>query len=96
MTNEYDIGDLVRMSAVFMVGTVPTNPTTTTFKIKIPTGAVTTYVYGVNLQLIKPAPGNFLVDFTPTLPGEHFYYYAGTGACQAVEEASFFVKESEF
>ena len=96
MSNEYSQGDLVRVSATFKVGVTPTDPTLTTFKLKEPGGKITTYVYGVDAGLVRDGAGYFHVDVIPSAAGEHFYYFAGSGDCQAVEESSFFVKRGEF
>jgi len=56
--NIYDIGDNVTMAAAFTSNSVATDPTGVTFKIKLPSGAVTTYVYSTDVQLIKDSTGN--------------------------------------
>ena len=49
MANTYDVGDQVRVSAVFKnaAGT-DTDPTAVTCKVKTPAGAITTYTYGTD------------------------------------------------
>jgi hypothetical protein len=94
--NSYDVGDLVRLSATFEVSDVATNPTATTFKIKVPSGTVTTYVYGTDAQLVRDSTGHFHVDWSVTESGPHYWRMAGTGSAQAAEESAFFVRESRF
>jgi hypothetical protein len=38
VVNEYEVGSLVRVTASFLVGATPTDPTTVTVKVKDPLG----------------------------------------------------------
>ena len=94
--NIYDIGDNVTMAAAFTSNSVATDPTGVTFKIKLPSGAVTTYVYSTDVQLIKDSTGNYHVCWTITMKGTNHFRFAGTGALIAAEEDSFYVNETNF
>jgi hypothetical protein len=94
--NTYVIGSMPRLSVTFAVGGVATDPTTVTFKIKIPAGTITTYVYGVDSQLAKDSTGVYHVDWTTAAEGIHAWRMAGTGACVAADEQLFAVRDSRF
>ena len=96
MANIYNIGTLVTMRGAFTSGSTATDPTTLTFKLKDTSGSTTTYVYGTDAELVRDSAGNFHVNYTPELPGNYYYRFAGTGACQAASEGLFSVRESEF
>jgi len=95
MANTYDVGDKVRMSAAFTSSGAATDPTGLTFKIKVPAGTVTTYVYGTDAELVKDSTGNYHVDFTVAASGRHVYRFAGTGVVTAAGESNFEVRDGE-
>lgn len=86
--NEYDIGDLVRVRAVFSIGGVGTNPTAAAVTVKSPSGVVT------NPAAASDGAGSYHADVNVTEAGEWFYRFSGTGAAQAAAEGSFFVRKS--
>jgi len=93
--NVYDIGDLVRVSAVFKnTLAVATDPTTVSCKVRQPNGTVTTLVYGVNNELVKDSTGNYHTDISVTARGIWMHKFIGTGSVQATEEKTFLVKSS--
>lgn len=95
MTNQYDIGDMVTIYGIFSdINDVVTDPTTISVLVKDPTGTLTTYVYGVDANLIKDSVGNYHFDITPTVTGVWYYKFVGEGAVKAAEEDSFFVRTS--
>lgn len=90
MANVYDIGDLVTLSATFKnnAGTL-TDPTTVIFRIKDPSGTVT------SPSPIKDSTGLYHYDLSITLAGTYWYHFEGTGLCQDAEEAYFTVRKSQ-
>lgn len=94
--NAFTVGAQVRLQATFKVADVSTDPTAITFKIRAPSGNVTTYVHGVDAQLVKSATGIYYVDWTTSAEGVHAWRMAGTGVAVAAEESSFLVKDSPF
>lgn len=93
--NVYDIGDLVRVSAAFKnEAGVATDPTAVSVKIRKPSGAVTTLVYGVGVELVKDSTGNYHTDISIDAKGIWIHKFIGTGAVQAVEESTFIAKPS--
>ncbi len=95
-TNEYDIGDSVRMKATFKsldTGLVA-DPTVITFKLKVPDGTVSTKVYGVDGEIVKDSTGVYHWDFTTLAKGKHHWRVTGTGAVIAAGEGLFTVVKS--
>ncbi len=93
MATDYDIGDLVRLSATFTnTAGVVTDPTATTCAIKVPSGTVTTYTYLVDVDLVRDSAGAFHLDYSPVAEGIHTYRFVGTGACQTAEEKPFYIR----
>ena len=92
----YQKGVTVRMSAAFTMADVPTNPTTTTFRIKSPSNVVTIYVYGTDDQLVCDSTGNFHVDFIVAEAGVWTYRFEGSGLASGADEETFNVLRSEF
>lgn len=94
--NHYVLGNGVRLNGVFAIQGADTDPTTTTFKIERPGGAVTTLVYGVDAALAKDSVGHYHVDYAPATVGVYAYRFQGVGACVAAAEAEFDVPYSPF
>ena len=92
--NTYDQGDVVRLDAIFKVGTTLTDPTTVTLKVKDPAGNTTSHV-GVAGGLSNPSVGLWRRDEPVTVQGEYWYRWEGTGAAQADEEGRFYVRERQ-
>lgn len=92
----YHINQRVRLSAVFTVGVVETDPSTITMKHRPQGGAITTLVFGVDSALQRSAQGRYFVDLKLTLDGSWWYRFEGTGACEAAEENELFVRKSQF
>lgn len=93
----YDIGDEVRCSVEFMDSTGTfADPSTVTFKLKNPSGTVTTYVYGTDAQLEKSAVGRYYVDVTINATGIWSYRFEGTGLVNVASESKFTIKQSVF
>ena len=95
--NTYDVGDEVRLSAAFeKPANTPADPGTIVFKVKDPSGNITTYTYGSDAQLVKDSTGNYHVDVTIDEEGTWFYRFTGTGTVVAAGESFFYARESHF
>jgi hypothetical protein len=90
--SNYVKGDLVRLSAVFTVSGVATDPTTVTCTVRDPGGTETTPA------ATKDSIGNYHVDvdLTSAKSGVWQYEFLGTGACQAAMVGEFFVEPNVF
>ena len=93
----YDKGDLVRCAAAFTntAGTA-IDPTAVLFKVKDPSGNITTYTYLTDAELVKDSTGNYHVDVDADEVGTWYYRYYSTGTGQAAGEGTFDVLETEF
>lgn len=95
--NTYDIGDVVRLDVAFTTqADVAVDPGTITVKIKNPIGTVTTYVYGVDAEVIRDSTGNYYVLIDADKEGVWYYRWEGTGANQSADEDTFTVADSQF
>lgn len=86
-TTTRDLGDKCRLTCTFTnLAGADTDPTAVTFKMMEPDSTVTTYVYGVDAELVKSATGIYYVEWTADQAGRHLYRFVGTGTvAQAVE-----------
>lgn len=91
--NVYDLGDLVTISTLITVGSVPTDPTTLTLYIKEPDLNILTVVQG---SLTQNDTGDWEYEFSPTKVGKHYYRWAGDTPAQGAEETPFLIRESQF
>ena len=102
MTNgQYDVGDLVRLSAAFAdTSGSAADPTTVTFKIarRTPGTALvpTVYVFGTDAEVVKDSTGNYHVDWPAAAFGDHVWQVIGTGTVATAQVATFMVRASPF
>lgn len=95
--NSYDLGDQVRLSAVFTdADGVTVEPTVITVKYSDPTGDVTELTYGVDVAVTQEAAGSYYVDFVPSRAGQWRYRWESSGTVTAAAEGVFQVKRSSF
>ena len=89
----YDPGTCIRLSVVFEVDGVETDPTTVSLKVRKPDGTTTTYTYPATIT--KDSAGRYHKDITPAAgeQGRWFYQCIGTGTAAATGERSFRVRE---
>lgn len=90
MANEYDVGDLVRVTATFDDGGI--DPTAVQAKVRQPSGTVTTYVYGTNLELVKSSTGIYTIDVDVDAAGTWRIRFESTGSGQAAEDHEFYAR----
>ena len=81
--NSYTVGQLVRASAQFRVGSTLTDPTSVTATHKDPNGVLT------SLSVTNDGTGLRHADVTPATKGRHVVRWVGTGACVAACETQF-------
>lgn len=93
---EYDKGDVVVCAVEFTAGGGFVDPGALSFKVRKPDGTVTTYVYGVDAQLVRESQGVYEVDVVADEEGTWQYRFEGTGASQSASEGEFYVKRTAF
>jgi hypothetical protein len=90
----YDIGDTVRLTATFKnTAGANTDPTAVACTWKSPDGTVTSYTYA-GATITRSEAGIYYVDIAPTVSGNHWYDFTGTGTVAATVEDCIFVRES--
>ncbi len=94
--NVYDIGDLVRCTGTFASSGANVNPAAVMFKVRAPSGLVTTYTYGVDAELVRDATGVYHVDVSASDAGTWAYKFWSTGTGQAAAEERFTVRSTLF
>lgn len=96
--NSYLIGNAARVMIRFRSAPngTPVDPDTISLQVKDPTGAITTYVYGVAMGLVKEAIGIYYFDVNLSIVGSWHYRWTGTGTNQAAAENMLTVTASTF
>ena len=85
----YIVGDLVRVSATFIVAGALTDPTIVRCKYKNPAGTTTTWVYLTDNQVVKDGTGQFRADIDVSSAGTWNFRWEGTGVAQGAAQGSF-------
>ena len=88
----YDVGDAIRLSAVFYdEDGAAVDPTTVTLKVKDLVPATTSYVYLTDAEVIKDRVGHYHADLVITGAGDGYWHFRweGTGAAVAAVEEKF-------
>lgn len=88
--NEYDIGDLVRVSAAFTDVNSAASDTTVALKVLDPAGTTTTPT------VVHDSTGAYHYDISVNAMGTWYYRFEGTGVVQAASEGLFRVRDSAF
>lgn len=95
MANQYDLGDLIRLSATFKnASDVDTDPTTVTLRVRHNSGTpTTTYTYEAS-EVSRLAAGQFYKDVTLSKSGTWYYRWEGSGSVQQQEEKAIVIRSS--
>ena len=88
-------GQPVRLTATFMdeAGAL-VDPGMVSFWLKAPDGTVTEYVYGTDVELVKPATGVYYVDWPNDAAGLYAVRFDGTGGNPGAVEGQYVVDAS--
>ena len=95
MPNTYDIGDLIRLSGLFTISQVPTDPSSITLLIIRPSRATGTYTYAGG-DVKRAGTGSYYMDVSLDEEGRWDYRFAGTGTVQSAGDNKFLVRRTEF
>jgi hypothetical protein len=97
-TQKYYIGALIELRGRFVNPDTSTelDPTAVMCDVLTPSSVTTTYVYGVDVELVKVSTGLYTLSVEATEPGEWQYRWYSTGIGQAAEERMFKVEETAF
>jgi len=83
----------LRMTLRDLAGDIA-DPTQLVFSIKEPSGDITTYIWGIDDEVVRDSEGIFYVDWDASEVGTHYYKWQANGAVQLGKSAAFSVKES--
>jgi len=93
MSNFYDCGDVVRVTASFTdISSNPADPTGVTLRVKQPDATMNVHTYPGDIT--KDGTGIYHFDLSITESGDWYYRFEGTGAVQAAAETLFHVYRS--
>lgn len=88
-----NVGDVVRLRAVFSVLNVNTDPSTITLQVQSPSGVTTSYTYA-DAQVTKEGTGIYYYDLSVNEAGWWTYQWTGTGTVEVVQGNKILVKEN--
>jgi hypothetical protein len=93
--SKYDIGDSVKSEVRFTdaEGNLA-DPTAVTVAYRLDGGAITTWVFGVDPEVINDSVGVYHADIVTTAAGVMCIRWAGTGAVIAAVEGRITIKDS--
>ena len=86
----YDIGNVVRATVAFtnpLDSDAAVDPAAVFASVRDTSGAVTTYTYGDDAELVKSSTGVYYIDVTLASAGRYYVRLWSTGAGQAAEES---------
>lgn len=87
-----NVGDVVRLRAVFTVLNVNTDPTTITLQVQTPSGTTTSYTYAA-AQVTKEGTGIYYYNLSVSEAGWWVYQWTGTGTVEVVQGNRILAKE---
>ena len=84
----YQVGDQVKVAAAFTnAAGAAADPSAVVFKVRAPSGTVTTYTYGTDADVVKTATGAYYLLLTLSASELWYVRAAGTGAVVAADES---------
>ena len=89
MASPYFVGSDVRVTAVFTVDDVATNPTDVYADVYLPDGTVLTYTYGISSNLTRPSTGTYYLIVDCTQQGRWRVAWRSTGTAKAATSTNF-------
>jgi len=97
LLNEYTKGGLLRLTYQCKdINSAPIDPGDFTVKIKDPTGTVSSFIYGTDIEVVRLDTGLFKIDVSLTESGLWHHRAQVSGLGQSAVERSFFVQPSKF
>jgi hypothetical protein len=91
IANTYDIGDEVRITAVFTQQDIPIDPTTVALTLTYPDASSIVYTYAGS-GVLRDSTGVYHFDIIPAARGTYRYKYVSTGAGTAAQSGWFQVR----
>jgi hypothetical protein len=94
MTNEYLLGNIVRISATFYNSGTPINPTAVLVRLKKGDNSPSTFVYGVDAEVKRDITGTYYMEIVADPVGLYTYNWFSTGTGQAAGQQNFVVTDT--
>ena len=91
----YDVGDLIRISASFVVSSSAADPTSLQLSVYGPGGSVR-HIYGTSASLIKDSTGIYHLDYSAASSGPYSYMWAASGNAEGAQQGFFSVDRQGF
>jgi len=88
----FDVGDTIKLTCLFRVADVLTDPSTVACTVRFPNNKTTTFTYLSDANLTKVATGSYRCDVDATLPGSHVFRWLSTGTAKGAEEGTYDVR----
>lgn len=93
----YQVGDQIKVAAAFTnAAGAAADPTAVLFKVRAPSGTVTTYTYGTDVDVVKTAVGAYYLLVTLSASELWHVRATGTGAVVAAGETVVLAEKSYF
>lgn len=96
ISDRYDVGDVVRLTAHFTSRGTDVDPDKVVFKALPPGGEPLVWTYGEDAEVIRLGTGHYYLDLPLTAGGAWHYRVEGLGAYQCADEQQFVVRETVF
>lgn len=93
---EYDLGNVIKLSANFQNNSTDVDPGSVEVKIKTPIGTNESFTYGEDSEVVKSSTGDYFINYTPLYEGKYSFRWVATGTNASAAEASFLITESLF
>lgn len=85
MVDIYDVGDSIRLGALFTVTGIATDPTIIELDVRDPGGIITSYDFAGG-TVSKETTGKYFRDVFVARSGQWWFRYFGTGTLIAADE----------
>lgn len=93
----YQVGDQVKVAAAFTnAAGAAADPSAVVFRVRAPSGTVTTYTYGTDADVVKTATGAYYLLLTLSASELWHVRAAGTGAVVAADESVILAEKTYF
>jgi hypothetical protein len=91
MPNTYDVGDSIRLSALFTVTGIAVDPTIIDLDVRDPSGNIGSFTFAGG-GVSKQAAGLFFRDVFINEHGQWWYRFFGSGTVIAADETYFLIE----
>lgn len=90
--NEYEKGDMVRLSLDLSISGTQVDPTHLALYVTPPVGVEQHFVYGATGTFLRDGAGQYHLDYFAALSGQYKYRFFASGTAWGAEVQRFVVK----